>query len=220
MKLRLYLAATLALCLHGTALADDDDDYTRQDMAFAEKSGNLIVTGAFSSLFNKKTYKKLSSGIEHTIVARVYVFEQSSTDSPVSFALATFAIRYDLWDENWVVKITSPLGEKTVIYERKSQAFKAVSELEQFPIAPLDRIDKGVNHFMAMIVELNPKSEKQMAQVRKWLSKPTSGGGLSSGSSFFGSFVSVFVNVKLPKADATLKLRSQAFYRPRSKSKS
>jgi hypothetical protein len=33
------------------------------------------------------------------------------------------------------------------------------------------------------------------------------------GSSFFGSFVSVFVNPKIPVSDRTLKLRSQAFYR-------
>lgn len=219
MSLRACIAAATVLVLCAPAAADEDD-YEQQEMTFAEKSGNLVVSGAFSKLFNKKTYKKLSSGIEHTVVARLYVFEQKDTETPVSFALATFAIRYDLWDENWVVKITSPLGEKTMIYARKSKAFAAVSELDEFPIAPLERIEKGVNHFMAMIVELNPKSEKQMAQVRKWLSKPTSGGGLSSGSSFFGSFVSVFVNVKLPRADATLKVKSQPFYRPKSKSKS
>ena len=213
MRARCWFAAAVVLALGAEARADDD--YVQRGMAFAEKGNNLTVSGSFSDLFNKKNYKKLSSGIEHVVVARLYVFEESDTKTPVSFALATFAIRYDLWDENWVVQISSPLGEKILIFERKSQAFQAVSELDEFPTAPLARIDKGVNYFLAMIVEFNPKSEEQMAQVRKWLSKPSSG-GLSSGSSFFGSFVSVFVNVKLPKADATIKVRSQAFYRPRS----
>ena len=33
-----------------------------------------------------------------------------------------------------------------------------------------------------------------------------------------GFSITVFVNVKLPKADSSLKVRSQPFYRPESKS--
>jgi hypothetical protein len=65
-----------------------------------------------------------------------------------------------------------------------------------------------------VVAELNPVSAATMAEVRRWLSDG-SGGGLDRGGSFFGSFVSVFVNLKLPAADRVVRLRSQPFFRPR-----
>jgi hypothetical protein len=67
---------------------------------------------------------------------------------------------------------------------------------------------------LGMVVELNPVSQQTLAEVRRWLSLGT-GGGLDHGGSFFGSFVSVFVNPKLPAADRVFRLRSQPFFRPK-----
>jgi hypothetical protein len=59
-------------------------------------------------------------------------------------------------------------------------------------------------------------SQETLAEVRRWLSNG-SGGGLDRGGAFFGSFVSVFVNLKVPEADRVLRIRSQPFYRPEPK---
>ena len=68
------------------------------------------------------------------------------------------------------------------------------------------------HYFVAMVVELNPVSPELAAEMRRWLSRPA-GETLDSSSSFFGSFVSVFVNPKLGRADRVLRVRSQPFYR-------
>ena len=65
-----------------------------------------------------------------------------------------------------------------------------------------------------MSVELNPVSDQTLTEVRRWLTQG-SGGGLDRGGAFFGSFVSVFVNPKIPPADRVIRIRSQPFYRPR-----
>ena len=50
--------------------------------------------------------------------------------------------------------------------------------------------------------------------MRRWLTQGT-GGGLDRGGSFFGSFVSVFVNPKVAAADRTVRMQSQPFFRPK-----
>jgi hypothetical protein len=49
--------------------------------------------------------------------------------------------------------------------------------------------------------------------MRRWLTRPAGSASLDRSTSFFGSFVSVFVNPKLPEADRVLRIRSQPFYR-------
>jgi len=80
-------------------------------------------------------------------------------------------------------------------------------------IAELSSIAFDTEYQVAIIAELNPVSPQTLAEVRKWLSDGA-GNGLDRGGSFFGSFVSVFVNLKVPAADRVLRIRSQPFFRP------
>ena len=219
------VAAALALVVAVTMLAprravaddDDDDDITFRKMRFAERAGNLTVTARFRDLFDARSLRKLSSGLVSNVVIRIYVFEKASPEAPVSFVLASLQVVYDLWDEVYTVQTAGPLGAKKQRFTSKQAAVAAVTTLDEFPIAPLSRIKIGPHHFVAMVVELNPVSEELLAEMRRWLSRSASDTSLDTGSSFFGSFVSVFVNPKLPEADAVLKLQSQPFYRTRGK---
>jgi hypothetical protein len=204
-----------ALSAPVAARPDDSDDIAYRKMRFAERSGNLAVTTAFTEIFDSKSYKKLSSGLVSNVVVRIYVYAEDDAELPVSFVLANFQVVYDLWDEVYTVKKSGPLGNKKKRYKRKADALKAVTELDEFPIAPLGRISVGPHYFMAMVVELNPVSEELLAEMRRWLSRASTDANLDTGSSFFGSFVSVFVNPKLPEADAVLRVQSQPFYRTR-----
>ena len=72
---------------------------------------------------------------------------------------------------------------------------------------------KVKHHYLAMVVELNPVSKELLAEMRRWLTRPAGSASIDRGSSFFGSFVSVFVNPRLPEAERVLRVRSQPFYR-------
>lgn len=205
------LATALLLGLV-TPLRADDGAVLKRRMWFAERGDNLTVSTAFTELLDKKAYERLKSGFATTIVARVYVYNKDK-ELPVSVVMASFRAVYDLWDEVYVVRIDGPQGRQTQRFASRADALKALTTLDECPVAPLELIPRGPHHYLAMVVELNPVSKELLAEMRRWLTKPAGAASLDRSSSFFGSFVSVFVNPKLPEADRVLKYRSQPFYR-------
>jgi hypothetical protein len=208
---RLAAAALAALAALAGVAAADNGTLSRR-MGFAERGRNLVVTTSFPELFDSGAIDKVSSGFPSSVVVRLYVFRKDRTDKPVSLALIEHEIVYDLWDEVYVLRTRGPLGRRELRYRNRQQAVRAMTEIDHMPIAPLDRIGIGPHHFLAAVVELNPISPELLAEMRRWLSRPA-GESLDSSSSFFGSFVSVFVNPKLDRADRILRIRSQPFYR-------
>lgn len=204
----LALFATLAAATPAAA----DDEITGRKMTFAERGKHLIVTTTFGELFDPAALDALSSGFPTTVVVRTYVYT-SKDELPVSLAVVQIDVVYDLWDEIYVVRVQSPLGSSTTRHPSRARVVAAVTALRELPIAPLTRIAIGPHHFCALVAELNPVSEELQIEMKRWLTRRAGEGGLDSGSSFFGSFVSVFVNPKLQAADRVIRLRSQPFYR-------
>ncbi len=207
---RFLAALAVVAALAGVAAADDVRLVRR--MGFAERGGNLVVTTSFPELFDRSAVDKISSGFPSSVVVRIYVFRKDRTDQPVSLVLIEHEIVFDLWDEVYVLRPRGPLGKRELRYKNRQQAVRAMTDLDHMPIGPLDRISIGPHHFLAAVIELNPISPELLAEMRRWLTRPA-GESLDSSSSFFGSFVSVFVNPKLDHADRTLRVRSQPFYR-------
>ncbi len=183
-------------------------------MTFSETAKHLRVTTSFTEIFDRKAYDELTSGIRTTLVLRIFIYRRGKDEElPVAVAVGRFNVRYDLWDETYVVTIESNLYRKKKKYKTRSDALKAVTELHNLPIAQLKSIPHGAHHFVGMVIELNPVSKALLAEMRRWLTRSSGAINVSRGASFFGSFVSVFVNPKLPEADRVLRLRSQPFYR-------
>jgi hypothetical protein len=206
-----FFAALVAVAAASRVAAADDGTGVRR-MGFAERGANLVVTTSFPELFNSAAVDKISSGFPSSVVVRMYVFRKDRTSQPVSLVLIEHEIVFDLWDEVYVLRTRGPLGRRELRYKNRQQAVRAMTELDHMPIAPLDRVAIGPHHFLAAVIELNPISPELLAEMRRWLTRPA-GESLDSSSSFFGSFVSVFVNPKLDRADRTLRIRSQPFYR-------
>ena len=201
------LGAAALLAAPARAAADDGDIPYRR-MGFAERGGNLTMSGTLVDILDARAYGKLSSGLPTVMVARFLVYRKGQTEQPVATEAVTHELIYDLWDELYVVR----LNGRVLRFRSRDAAVRAMTDLTDLPIAKLDRIAIGPHYFVAMFVQLNPVSPALQAEMRRWLSRPA-GEALDSSSSFFGSFVSVFVNPKLDRADRTMRLRSQPFYR-------
>jgi len=204
------VAAVLTIGSRGAAA--DDSDIINKRMWFAERGDQLVVSTMFTELLDTNAYERLASGFATTVVARIYVYRKGS-DEPVAAVMSSFRVVYDLWDQNYVVRVDGPLGRRTWRFTQRAEALKALTTLDAVPIAPLDSIPRGPLFYMAMVVELNPVSPELLAEMRRWLTRPAGSASIDRGSSFFGSFVSVFVNPRLPEADRVLRMRSQPFYR-------
>jgi hypothetical protein len=180
-------------------------------MRFAEKGPDLVLSGTFTDVFDRDLLEQLSSGFAQTVVVRAYVY-RTGVDTSVWFAAATYRAVYAHWDEVYLVRLRDPAGERNLRFASRAEALKAITTFGELPIAPLHAIPIGRNHFVGLVVEVNPVAPELLAEVRRWLSRPRAG-QVAGDASFFGSFVSVFVNPKLASADRTLRFRSQEFYR-------
>jgi hypothetical protein len=201
-------AVLLVLLLASAAAAQEAPVRT---MRFAEKGGDLVVSGTFTDVFDRDLLEQLSSGFAQTVVVRAYVYRSGTTEQ-VWFAAATYRVVYAHWDEVFLVRLRDPRGETNLRLPSRAEALKAVTAFDEFPAAPLHAVPIGKNHFVGVVVEVNPVASELLAEVRRWLSRPRAG-QVAGDASFFGSFVSVFVNPKLATADRTLRFRSQDFYR-------
>lgn len=207
------LALVVALLVATSSAHADDDELINQRMRFVERGADLTVSTAITKLFDSAAYEALDSGFPSTVVIRMWVYPRSSTD-PVAFQLIQRQVVYDLWDEVYVMRLDEPGGRKILREKRKAEALKRLTSIDDLPIVKLAQMPYEQIYLLAMQVELNPVSKETLAQVRRWLSQGN-GGGLDRGGAFFGSFVSVFVNPKIPEADRVLRFRSQPFYRPK-----
>jgi hypothetical protein len=191
------------------------DDYKPelQKMRFIERTQNLTVTTNISRLFDSDAYEALSSGFPSTIVIATAVYPRDGED-PITVGKEIRTVVYDLWDEQYIIRVDGAGGRKTKKVKYRAEALKILTAIEDMPIAQLGDIPFEDVFYLRMTVQLNPVSKETLAEVRRWLSQGT-GGGLDRGGVFFGSFVSVFVNPKIADADRVLRIRSQPFYRPK-----
>jgi len=202
--------AVLALLLIAATAARADDRPELQHMRFVERGDVLTVsTAALTKLFDNAAYDALDDGPASTVVIRLWIYPQGS-DQAVAFQLSQRQVSYEPWDEIFYLKIDG----KKFKEKRKADALKRLTAIEDLPVARLSSLPYDQIFLLAMQVELNPVSKETLAEVRRWLSQGT-GGGLDRGGAFFGSFVSVFVNPKIPEADRVLRIQSQPFFRPR-----
>ncbi len=209
------LVAVAVLLAGASAPARADDQVEFIKLALAERRGQLVVKqlGVSSLLFDRKAYRKLKENpLATVLVVRLYVY-RAGREQPISYRLLSARIVYDLWLEKYEVRIDGPKGRVGSTHRRLDQAFRRITEFENVPVAALDSVVIGPHHYLAMIAELNPVSEETMAEMRRWLTRPAGTTSISRGQSFFGSFVSIFVNAKLPEADRVVRARSQPFYR-------
>ena len=208
------VVAALAALSFGAA-AHADDEPIQHDLRFIERDGLLTIASVpnkgspLAKLFDLAAYNALASGFASTVVIRIWIYPKNGTD-PIAFVLYERKGLYNLWDEVYELK----LDGRIVKEKRQADALKHLTSIEDLPVARLSAVPVGQELLLAMQAELNPVSKETLAEVRRWLSQGT-GGGLDRGGAFFGSFVSVFVNPKIPEADRVLRVRSQPFYRPK-----
>jgi hypothetical protein len=211
---RAALVLTLLLAAARPAVADDSGLET-QTMKFTERGTTVYVTGNVTSVFDARAYEKLENGLTSTVVIRLWAYPEKRA-KPTGFVLLHRTCVYDLWGEIYSCALSGPNGRRTYKVKFRAEALKLLTALDQVPIADTKDVALEERYVVAVVAELNPVSKETLAEVRRWLSEG-SGGGLDRGGSFFGSFVSVFVNLKIPEADRVARIRSQPFFRPRPK---
>jgi hypothetical protein len=206
------VAAIAALAVAAPAYADDDAP-EQIHVRFVERGDWLTLTTKVNKLFDSAAYEALDSGFPSTVVIRMWVYPQGSTQ-PVAYTALERSAVYDLWDDVYVLQLEDSGGKTKLKIKKHADALEELTDLTDVEVAPLAILPTEQVFQLAIEAELNPVSKETLAEVRRWLSRGA-GNDIDHNSTFFGSFVSVFVNSKIPEADRVLRLRSQPFFRPK-----
>ncbi|MEZ4366258.1 MAG: hypothetical protein R2939_08200 [Kofleriaceae bacterium] len=210
--MRAAAAAALVALAVAARPAHAEDAPAIVGMDFTERAGAITVDASVSRLFDRDAFANLDSGFRTTVVIRLWVYRVDDAQ-PIAFTVLRRSCIYQLWDEVYDLRLEGEGRRRDVRVKTRGEALKVLTSLDDVRVAAAAALPPGALHVLAVVAELNPVSAETLAEVHRWLSQGT-GGGLDRGGSFFGSFVSVFVNLKVPEADRVLRLRSQRFFRP------
>lgn len=157
---------------------------------------------------------KLRSGLPQTIVLQAIAYK-SPSKKPVAAYAHTCRIVFDIWDEVFHVQRTTVQSQSSFVMKSPREINKICLDLQTVRLgdASLYRDKPGQSIYVALLVELNPLSEKTVERIRRWLVRPGGSKGLAE-DSFYGSFVSLFINPRIGTADRSLRFRSQTLYVP------
>ncbi|HEY5090651.1 MAG TPA: hypothetical protein VIK30_11820, partial [Polyangia bacterium] len=139
--------------------------------------------------------------------------QEESTGEPVAVGVQRAEIVYDIWDERFNVRATRGLGaEQRAVAPTADEAIWRATALVDFPLTDAKRLRPDERYVVVVRGDLNPISEDLLVEVRRWLVQPARGERkLGAGDSFFGSFVSIFVNPRIEDSERQVRFVSQSF---------
>jgi hypothetical protein len=207
-------ALGLCVCLLAGIPAAHAEAPDVRTVGISRKDDKLVASVGLEDLFRANDLERLLSGFSTRVLIRVVVVHDEDGDA-VAQAMRLSEVVYDLWDEKLRVRISTEQAAKaeTQVVSTPKAAVALAASLVQFPVAAMDKLQPGTYH-LAIRADLNPISEELVTNVRRWLSRP-SRGRPGSGDSFFGSFVSVFVNPRIDDSERQLQIVSQPFVPPK-----
>jgi hypothetical protein len=175
---------------------------------------SLVVSVGLQDLFTAEARDRLTSGFSTRVLIRAFL-RREGDPVPVAVAIQRAEIVYDIWDEKFRVRVThGPGTDRTIETAEIAQAITAATVLWRLPITERARLAAGQRYFLAIRGDLNPLSQELQAEVRRWLRQPAGAQrrpGAGGGDSFFGSFVTVFVNPRIEDSENQVRFLSQPF---------
>jgi hypothetical protein len=214
-----FTAVTMWAAVIGAAprAARAADPLVQRTAGLGVKNGQLLLSVGLQDLFGPAERQHLTSGFSTRILIRVALQDAGDAEGePLALAVQRAEIVYDIWDEKFSVRVTRGLGaELRAIAPTAEEAIWRATALWQFPIAETKRLRPGGRYMVLVRGDLNPISEDLLADVRRWLVQPARGQRrLGAGDSFFGSFVSIFVNPRIEDSERQVRFVSQPFMLP------
>jgi hypothetical protein len=175
------------------------------------RGGQVVLSVGLQDLFGPADRERLTSGFATRVLIRA-VMQEEGADEPVAIAFQRTEIVYDIWDERFRLRVTRGTGPELHLEARTpEEAIMRAAALWQFPIVETRRLRPGATYVVAVRGDLNPISEELLADVRRWLVDPGRGQTrVRAGDSFFGSFVSIFVNPRIDDSERQVRFLSQS----------
>jgi len=192
--------------------ADQTSGLPRRTTGVVLTQTHLAVSVGLPDLFGADDRDRLTSGFATRVLVRVALQEEGVAE-PIAIAFQRAEIVYDIWDERFRVRLTRGTGPDVQLEARTAdEAVARAASVWQLPVVERARLRAGASYVLTFRGDLNPISEELLADVRRWLVQPARGERrVGAGDSFFGSFVSIFVNPRVEDSERQLRFVSQRF---------
>jgi hypothetical protein len=184
----------------------------RVGVHFVEGAPRLDVSIAdFAS--DPETRRKLMSGLPQTLQLSAFAYVEGR-DEPIAATARQCRVAYDLWEERFRVQVTTERTSRTISVGSIDDVVAQCLVVERLAVGTTSEwaLVRGRRVYFAVLVELNPLTADTVQRIRRWLARPQR--STVDSDSFFGSFVSLFVNPQIGAAERTLRFRSQSLEVP------
>lgn len=205
-------AVTLLLVAAVAGVARADEPLPVRRVGVAVDHGQLVISVGLQDLFGEAERQRLKSGFSTRILVRA-ALEDAATGEAVALSVWRAEILYDIWDEKFALRTAANAApEQRRIAATPDEAVARTAVLVDFPVAQAAQLPANGRYVVAVRGDLNPISEDLLIEVRRWLVQPSHGQRrLGAGDSFFGSFVSIFVNPRIEDSERQVRFVSQPF---------
>jgi hypothetical protein len=160
-------------------------------------------------MLRSQVREKLRSGLPQTIVTRIYVYNAEAKEP---FAVAPLACRYtyDLWEDRYRVEYRLSSGWQLLMLKNLNEnALPCITVWSlSVGVSHLYQTHRGQSIYFRIVTDFNPMSDKERAQVQRWLARGSVGRGNES-DAFFGSIVGFFLARRVIKAERSVQFISQ-----------
>jgi hypothetical protein len=204
----LVVALTFALLLGPARRVHADPPIQSRKMGIEASGAGLSLFYSARDLINLEAQKKLDSGLPQRIVVQHFAYARGRNE-PIAISGHSCRIVYDLWQAVYRVEYELfGVGVSAFAYRTRAEVLERCLVMRGFPLGQAPEVAGVSRVYVASLIELNPLSNTTLARIRRWLARPR-GDYNVEGKSFYGSFVSLFVNDRIGAAERVLKLRSQ-----------
>lgn len=211
-KILLRSLLVVLVLLVSPMLRAQDTKLNERKIGVVWKAQNAKLYVSLSDFINADVKEKLLSGLPQTIVLQAYGYEENRKKT-IGVYLSTCRVVYDLWDEVYRIEQQIPGRSSHFMVKHSSQVASICLALKGATLKNISSDSRDEVYF-AVSVELNPLSDRALERIRRWLVRPSGTSGLGD-DAFFGSFVRLFVNPRIGKADRVLRFRSQSIKVPK-----
>jgi hypothetical protein len=176
----------------------------------------LSVSVGVPDLIDPVHIERLSSGFATRVLIQTWLYPVDGRGA-VSQSFRHTQIVYDLWGETFNVVIRTALPGPPEVHTVKTaaEAMALATSLVDFPVGDFGRWPVRAIGRLFVRADLNPLSQDAVTELRRWLARPPAQGRLGPGDSFFGSFVSIFVNPQIEESERRIEFLSQPIQEPR-----
>ena len=208
LRAMIFLKLLLVIIVSPSAsMAEEPEPFPKSDIICKPANNRLICDVDLRKLFEDDLLEELTSGFQNNIILKAYLFSEGD-EEPLGLTIQRVLQIFDIWDEVHFVRDQFEEAPVTQITSHRSMLNK-IAKMDKLVVADLEDLPPGT-YFVGLLIELNPLSDKEIAEIRSWITRNRGGHRtFAKGErTFFGTFVSIFVNIRPGSAEKILRLRS------------